>query len=78
MSKGGLSFGFIQKLCVFYLAVWTISPPLEIDMIYRLIALGAAALWFFIMIIRAGELSLSSSDLASLGFMVVIMIMEDI
>ena len=76
MSKGGLSFGFIQKLCVFYLAVWTISPPLEIDMIYRLIALGAAALWFFIMIIRAGELSLSSSDLASLGFMVVIMIIE--
>ena len=51
MSKGGLSFGFIQKLCVLYLAVWTISPPLEIDMIYRLIALGAAALWFFIMII---------------------------
>lgn len=74
MSKGGLSFGFIQKLCVLYLAVWTISPPLEIDMIYRLIALGAAALWFFIMIIRAGELSLSSSDLASLGFMAVIMI----
>ena len=76
MSKGGLSFGFIQKLCVLYLAVWTISPPLEIDMIYRFIALGAAVLWFFIMIIRAGELSLSSSDLASLGFMAVIMIIE--
>ncbi len=72
MTKRGLSLGFIQKLCVLYLVVWTISPPMEIDLIYRLIALGAAAMWFVLMIVREGRLSLSGSDIASLGFMVLI------
>lgn len=76
MTKRGLSLGFIQKLCVLYLVVWTISPPMEIDLIYRLIALGAAAMWFVLMIVREGSLSLSASDIASLGFMAAIMCIE--
>ena len=76
MIKRGLSLGFIQKLCVLYLVVWTISPPMEIDLIYRLIALGAAAMWFVLMIVREGSLSLSGSDIASLGFMALIVGIE--
>jgi hypothetical protein len=37
---------FIQKILVLYLLVWSISPPLEIDWIYRILALGATGLWF--------------------------------
>lgn len=39
---------FIQNCLVLYLIAWTISPPLQIDMIYRVLALGAAALWFIL------------------------------
>jgi len=39
---------FIQSTLVLYLIAWTISPPLQIDMIYRIAALGAAVLWFII------------------------------
>lgn len=42
------SQNFIQKAAVLYLIIWTISPPLEIDMIYRLLALGCAGLWFLV------------------------------
>ena len=37
----------LQSLMVLYLAVWSISPPLSIDNIYRIIALACAATWFF-------------------------------
>ena len=39
---------FLQKLAVIYLIVWTISPFMEIDMIWRLLALGSAAVLFLI------------------------------
>lgn len=38
----------IQKILVLYVIVWTISPPLQLDMIYRLAALGALGLWFLL------------------------------
>ena len=46
------SQNFIQKAAVLYLIIWTISPPLEIDMIYRLLALGAAGIWFIVALRR--------------------------
>ena len=39
---------FIQKLLVLYVIIWTISPPLQIDNIYRFAALGAVGLWFIL------------------------------
>ena len=39
---------FIQSMLVLYLIAWTISPPLQIDTIYRIAALGAAVLWFIL------------------------------
>ena len=38
----------LQKLMVAYLVVWSISPPLSIDMIYRYAALGCAGGWLVI------------------------------
>lgn len=35
----------IQKLTVLYIIIWSISPPLQIDMVYRLAALGCAGIW---------------------------------
>ena len=35
----------IQKLTVLYIILWSISPPLQIDMVYRLAALGCAGIW---------------------------------
>ena len=34
-----------QKISVLYLVIWTITPFMEIDLIWRLGALGAALLW---------------------------------
>ena len=46
------SQNFIQKAAVLYLIIWTISPPLEIDMIYRLLGLAAAGIWFIVALRR--------------------------
>lgn len=46
------SQNFIQKAAVLYLIIWSISPPLEINMIYRLLALGCAGLWFLVSLSR--------------------------
>lgn len=46
------SQNFIQKAAVLYLIIWTISPPLEVDMIYRLLALGCAGIWFIVALRR--------------------------
>ena len=35
----------IQKLAVLYIVIWSISPPLQIDTIFRLAALGCAGIW---------------------------------
>ena len=43
----------LQKLAVLYIIVWSIAPPLQIDMIYRIAALGFAGLWL-ISAIRRG------------------------
>ena len=40
-----------QQLSVGYIIAWMIAPPLAYDMIYRLLAIGAAALWLVIEIL---------------------------
>ena len=37
-----------QKIMLLYLVVWSISPPLSIDMIFRIAALICAVGWFFL------------------------------
>ena len=38
----------LQSILVLYITVWTISPPLQIDNIFRIAALGAVGLWFLL------------------------------
>lgn len=38
----------IQKFLVLYVIVWTIAPPLQLDMVFRIAVLGAIALWFIL------------------------------
>lgn len=38
----------LQKLCIFYVTLWSIAPPLQIDMPFRLAALGCVFVWFAI------------------------------
>lgn len=45
----------IQTVAVMYLLVWSVSPMLQIDMIWRLLALGFAFAWFFIEFFRHFE-----------------------
>ena len=48
-EKKGLTISsFIQGVLVLYITFWTIAPPLQIDLIYRLAALGAAGLWIIL------------------------------
>ena len=48
-EKKSRSFiSILQSVCVLYITVWTISPPLQIGTIYRIAALGAVGLWFLL------------------------------
>ena len=42
----------LQKAMIFYIAIWSISPPLEIDSIFRMAALVCAVGWFVLDMIR--------------------------
>ncbi len=73
MIKNGLSYGFIQKLAVLYLVIWTITPPLSIDLTYRLLALGCVVVWLVIWIVRENCIALSKSQLLSVVFLLVVL-----
>jgi len=45
LNKVNIPYGFLKKLTVLYIIIWSISPPLSIDMEYRLIALGCAGIF---------------------------------
>lgn len=69
MAKQGFSFGTIQSIAIAYLTVWSISPPLEIDLIYRLIAVGAVAVWGVCWIIRENPVQLDKNQLIAIFFL---------
>lgn len=56
MRKSISGLGLVQSMAVLYLIVWSVSPPLGIDLIYRLLALGLAAVWAFIALMRKIQL----------------------
>ncbi len=74
MLKKGFSLGTVQMFAVLYLIVWTTSPPLEIDLIYRLIALACAAVWFVIMFIRDNPVVLEKEHVAALFFVLAVIL----
>ena len=72
MLKKGFSLSTVQMLAVMYLIIWTTSPPLEIDLVYRLIALACAAIWFVIMFIRDNPVVLEKEHIAALFFVLAV------
>ena len=74
MLKQGFSYGFIQKIAVLYLIAWTISPPLQVDMIYRLIALACAGIWIVIWFIRETPITLGKEQVGAIIFLIAVMI----
>lgn len=69
MLKKGFSYSTIQSFAVLYLAVWTLSPPLEIDLIYRLLALVAVAVWAGVWLIRENPIVLDKNQLFAIFFL---------
>ena len=48
----------IQMVSVLYLLVWSVAPPLQMDLIFRLLALGLAFVWFVIEFLRHFEFTM--------------------
>ena len=73
MVKNGFSYGLIQKFAVLYLVVWTISPPLQIGTVYRLIALACAGVWFVIWFIRENPVVLGRDQVCAIFFLMFVL-----
>lgn len=52
ISRKQSAIAILQMISVLYIVVWSISPPLQIDLIYRLMAVVCAGFWFVAAIIR--------------------------
>ncbi len=63
----------LTKICIAYLLVWTISPPLSIDLIYRLIAVLCALVFALDEIMKHGY-SLTREEGYSVLFLLVIVL----
>lgn len=74
MLKNGFSYGLIQKIAVLYLIVWTISPPLQVDTVYRIIALACAVMWAAIWFIRETPVTLGKEQIGAIVFLIAVMI----
>lgn len=74
MLKNGFSYGLIQKIAVLYLIAWTISPPLQVDTIYRLIALACAGIWVIIWFIRENPITLGKEQIGAIFFLIAVMV----
>lgn len=73
MFKNVLSLGFIQKIAVLYLVIWTISPPLQVDTVYRIVALVCAVLWVAIWFVRENPITLGKEQIGAVFFLVAVM-----
>ena len=74
MFKKGFSLGLIQAIAVLYLVVWTISPPLQVDTIYRLVALACAVLWVAIWFVRENPITLGKEQIGAVFFLIAVMV----
>lgn len=59
-----------QNLMLLYLTVWSISPPLDVDAIFRVLALGCAVGWFLLDMVNG--LRLDRMQMLALAFMLLV------
>lgn len=64
----------LQQMMMLYLVVWSISPPMDIDNIYRAIALVCAVGWFLLETARG--LKLERIHLYALGFLLMVVLIN--
>ena len=74
MFQNGLTYGFVQKIAVLYLVIWTVSPPLQVDTIYRLIALGCAVIWAAIWVVRETPITLGKEQVCAVFFLIAVIL----
>ena len=74
MKKKGNALVRIQQISVLYMVVWTISPFMEIDNIWRFAALGAFVLWLLCAISRG--LRLERIHLLALAFAALVLLVN--
>ena len=72
--KEGKALIRIQQISVLYLVIWTISPFMEIDNIWRIGALAAFGLWLLCAMSRG--LHLERIHMLALTFMVLVMVVN--
>ncbi len=72
MAKQGIGFSTIQSIAIAYIIIWSLSPPLEIDMIYRVLALGAVFLWAACWLLRENPVELDKNQIVSIFFLFVV------
>lgn len=64
----------LQQLSVLYLAIWTISPFMEIDMIWRIGALAAFGMWLLCATSRG--LRLEKIHLLAFAFVLLVVVVN--
>lgn len=64
----------VQQISVLYLVIWTISPFMEVDLIWRIGALGAFGLWLICAMNRG--LHLERIHMLALAFMALVVIVN--
>lgn len=69
MAKHGFTYGTIQSVAIAYIVIWAISPPLEIDLIYRLLAVVATGVWALCWMLRQNPIELDRNQIISVFFL---------
>lgn len=72
MLKKGMSYATVQMVAVLYLVVWSVSPFMEIDMIYRLLAVAFFVVWCFFLILRQKPLVIEPNTMIAMFFLVAV------
>lgn len=69
MAKKGITYGTIQSVAIAYIVIWAISPPLEIDLIYRLFAVVATGIWVLCWVLGQNPIELDRNQIISVFFL---------
>jgi hypothetical protein len=69
MRNIGINYSTVQLFAVMYLVVWSVSPFMEVDLIYRILAVVAAGIWFIFLMLRQNPLVLDSKQVMAIVFL---------
>ena len=72
MLKKGMSYATVQMVAVLYLVVWSVSPFMEIDNIYRLLAVAFFGVWCLFLVLRQKPLVIEPNTMLAMAFLVAV------